>query len=236
MPTGISEADCLARRSQLDLTEQSNMPCTHLEGLSACSVFCSKDHSATDTGFPLVFPSIFNPVSHTLLNSVLWPVLSKQFSSWSERQSSARPPRPEVSQSHPRVAKRSFDRSSSRRPCPEVSQRHPRVADHPPTDLKTVSFRCHNRSSARRPCHRFFRAISAWRSSHLSALRHGDPAQRCLRGIPAWQRGYLSGLRHGAPSHNHLSGIPAWRRGLLSACWHGTLAHRCLGGILAESL
>ena len=98
-----------------------------------------------------VFPSIFNPVSHTLLNSVLWPVLSKQFSSWSERQSSARPPRPEVSQSHPRVAKRSFDRSSSRRPCPEVSQRHPRVADHHPTDLKTVSFRCHNRSSARRP-------------------------------------------------------------------------------------
>ena len=43
-------------------------------------------------------------------------------------------------------------RSSARRPCPEVSQRHPRVADHPPTDLKTVSFRCHNRSSARRPC------------------------------------------------------------------------------------
>ena len=28
----------------------------------------------------------------------------------------------------------------------------PCVADHPPTDLKTVSFRCHNRSSARRPC------------------------------------------------------------------------------------
>ena len=26
------------------------------------------------------------------------------------------------------------------------------MANHPPTDLKTVSFRCHNRSSARRPC------------------------------------------------------------------------------------
>ena len=28
----------------------------------------------------------------------------------------------------------------------------PAWRDHPPTDLKTVSFRCHNRSSARRPC------------------------------------------------------------------------------------
>ena len=87
-----------------------------------------------------VFPSIFNPVSHTLLNSVLWPVLSKQFSSWSERQSSARPPRPEVSQSHPRVTKRSSSRSSARRPRLQVPQRHPVVA-------KGAS----SRSSARRP-------------------------------------------------------------------------------------
>ena len=55
-----------------------------------------------------VFPSIFNPVSHTLLNSVLWPVLSKQFSSRPERQSSARPPCPQVPQWHPRVAKGVF--------------------------------------------------------------------------------------------------------------------------------
>ena len=66
--------------------------------------------------------------------------------------SSARPPRPEVSQSHPRVAKQSSIGPSARRPCPQIFQRHPRVADHPPTDLKTVSFRCHNRSSPRRPC------------------------------------------------------------------------------------
>ena len=33
--------------------------------------------------------------------------------------------------------------------------------------------------------HRFFRAISAWRSSHLSALRHGDPTYRCPSGILA---------------------------------------------------
>ena len=37
--------------------------------------------------------------------------------------------------------------------------------------------------------HRFFRAISAWRSSHLSALRHGDPAQRYPRGIILWRDG-----------------------------------------------
>ena len=59
--------------------------------------------------------------------------------------------------------------------------------------------------------YRCFRAISAWRSSHLSALRHGDPAQRCLRGIPAWQRGLLSALRHGDHAHRYFSGIPAWR-------------------------
>ena len=60
--------------------------------------------------------------------------------------------------------------------------------------------------------YRCFRAISAWRSSHLSALRHGDLAQRCLRGILAWQSVLLTGL------------------------WHGDPARRCLSGILAESL
>ena len=34
-----------------DLTEQANMPYTHLERLSACSVFCSRVYPATDTGF-----------------------------------------------------------------------------------------------------------------------------------------------------------------------------------------
>ena len=86
----------------------------------------------------------------------------------------------------------------------------------------------------RDPAHRFFRAISAWRSSHLSALRHGDPAHRYFRGIPAWRTipqplskrflsGVITGLRHGdpvqkaqrqpraisAPSPRHPSAIPA---------------------------
>ena len=59
---------------------------------------------------------------------------------------------PASSPHHPRAAKRSSISPSARQPCPEVPQRHPRVADHPPTDLKTFSFLCHNRSSARRPC------------------------------------------------------------------------------------
>ena len=75
-----------------------------------------------------VFPSIFNPVSHTLLNSVLWPVLSKQFSSRPERQSSARPPCPQVPQWHPRVAKRASIGTSARGLLPKVLQRHPSVA------------------------------------------------------------------------------------------------------------
>ena len=69
----------------------------------------------------------------------------------SSERSLARPPCPQVPQSHLRVAKQSSIGPSARRPCPEVSQRHLRVADHHPTDLKTVSFRCHNRSSARPP-------------------------------------------------------------------------------------
>ena len=55
--------------------------------------------------------------------------------------------------------------------------------------------------------YRCFRAISAWRSSHLSALRHGDPAHRYFRGISAWRTitqpiskrflsSVITGLRH----------------------------------------
>ena len=53
---------------------------------------------------------------------------SKQFSSQPERQSSARPPRLQASQWHPRMAKVASGRSSPRPPCPQVPQRHPRVA------------------------------------------------------------------------------------------------------------
>ncbi len=85
--------------------------------------------------------------------------------------------------------------------------------------------------------HRFFRAISAWRSSHLSALRHGDPAHRYFRGIPAWRRGLLDGLRHGYLAHRFFRAISAWRiitqpiskrflSGVITALRHGYLAQK----------
>ena len=161
-----------------------------------------------------------------------------------------------------------------------VNMRHwvaaPVWRDHHPTDLKTVSFRCHNRSSARRPSLQmpqwhpriipapsprhpraipassppgksvFYRMLAdsgpfSWTSRcSLGApvgLRHGDLAYRCFRAISAWRSSHLSALRHGAPSHNHLSGIPAWRTAsrpvhdrqltdALTGLWHGTPGHR----------
>ena len=90
--------------------------------------------------------------------------------------------------------------------------------------------------------HRFFRAISAWRSSHLSALRHGDLAYRCFRAISAWRSSHLSALRHGDPAQRCLRGIPAWRTitqpiskrflsGVITGLRHGDPAYRCLSGI-----
>ena len=135
---------------------------------------------------------------------------------------------------------------------PGPSPGHPSVADHPPTDLKTVSFRCHNRSSARRPCpegHQSHpRAIPApsprgetitqpiskrFLSGVITALRHGDLAYRCFRAISAWRSSHLSALRHGDPAQRCLRGIPAWQRGYLSGLRHGHLAQRYLRAILA---
>ena len=85
------------------------------------------------------------------------------------------------------------------------------MADLHPTDLKTVSFRCHNRSSARRPAHRRLRGSPApsqrgetitqpiskrFLSGVITGLRHGDLAQKDTRVIPA-------------PSPHHPRAIPA---------------------------
>ena len=121
----------------MGLTEEVNMPYTYLERLSACSVFCSRDRSATDTGFhhqeqsrirsQTVFRLIFGSASTRhpgpqALQS--HPRVAKE----SSDRSSARPPCLQVPQWHPRVAKRSSDRSSAQPPCPQVLQRHPVVA------------------------------------------------------------------------------------------------------------
>ena len=78
----------------------------------------------------------------------------------------ARPPCPQASQWHPRVAKRSSDRTSARHPCPEASQRHPRVAK-----------RSCIGSSARRPCPQVFQRhpVVAKGASGRSSARRTTP-------------------------------------------------------------
>ena len=91
------------------------------------------------------------------------------------------------------------------------------------------------------------RTIPARQNGHLSALRHGNPAQRYLRGILVWRtipqpisKRFLScvitGLRHGDPVYRHLRAISTWQSVLLTGLWNGHLAHRCLSGLLAEPL
>ena len=102
------------------------MPYTHLERLSACSVFCSRGHTATDTGVRHQVPS------HNWSPSGIRLIFGR---------SSARRPYLQMPQWHPRVAKGSSIRPSARRPCPQVLQSHPGVAKG-----SSIS------SSARRPC------------------------------------------------------------------------------------
>ena len=115
----------------------------------------------------------------------------------------------------------------ARPPCPQVSQWHPRVAkgssnrhfgtDTLPTDISVASRRGKGGLLSGlwhgHPAHKYLSGIPAWRRGLLSGLRHGHPVHRYLSGIPAWRRGLLSGLRHGHLAHRYLSGIPAWRRG-----------------------
>ena len=89
------------------------MPYTHLERLSACSVFCSRGHTATDTGVRHQVPS------HNWSPSGIRLIFGR---------SSARSPCPQMLQRHLSVAKGSSIRPSARRPCPQVLQSHPRVA------------------------------------------------------------------------------------------------------------
>ena len=94
------------------------------------------------------------------------------------------------------------------RAIPVPSPRHPRIIparrDHPPTDLKTVSFRCHNRSSARRPCPegseaapRYLRAILAPSQRHPSAIPALSPHHPRLASRSSTKCWPIRGLFHG---------------------------------------
>ena len=87
------------------------------------------------------------------------------------------------------------------------------------------------------------RTIPARQNGHLSALRHGNPAQRYLRGILVWRtipqpisKRFLScvitGLRHGDPAQRYLRAILAWQSVLLSGIRHDKLVHRYPRGII----
>ena len=156
----------------MGLTEEVNMPYTYLERLSACSVFCSRDRSATDTGFHHQEQSRIR--SQTVFRLIFGSA-------------STRHPSPQALQSHPCVAKGASGRSSARRPCPQVPQWHPRVAKcssdrssaqppclQMPQGHPSVSKGASGRSSARRSCLQMPRwhPSVASRSSDLSRSGH----------------------------------------------------------------
>ena len=73
-------------------------------------------------------------------------------------------------------------------------------------------------------------------SGVITGLRHGNPARRSFRAISAWRSSHLSALRHGDPVYRHLRAISTWQSVLLTGLWNGHLAHRCLSGLLADPL
>ena len=167
----------------MGLTEEVNMPYTYLERLSACSVFCSRDRSATDTGFHHQEQSRIR--SQTVFRLIFGSA-------------STRHPSPQAHQSHPCVAKGSSDRSSARPPCPQVPQGHPRVAKG---DFWTVFGTATLPTGTSEPS-------SRGEGGPLSALRHGDLAYRYLRGIPSWRRGYSFRPSGRRPCPQMLQGHP----------------------------
>ena len=162
------------------------MPYTHLERLSACSVFCSRGHTATDTGVRHQVPS------HNWSPSGIRLIFGR---------SSARRPYLQMPQWHPRVAKGSSIRPSARRPCPQVLQSHPGVAKG-----SSIS------SSARRP----YLQMPQWhprvaKRASIGTLARG-PSTEALLGqgrVPKERKsvpltGLWSGSRPGLARHPRL--------------------------------
>ena len=112
------------------------------------------------------------------------------------------------------------------RATPAPSPPHPRVADHPPTDLKTVSFRCHNRSSARQP----LLQSSQWHPRVAKRSSDRSLAQRPLPQVPQWHHRVTKGTSIGTlarrPSTEALLGqghVPKERESVpLTGLWSGS--------------
>ena len=113
------------------------MPYTHLERLSACSVFCSRGHTATDTGFRLQEPfhNRYSPGIRLIFGL-----------------SSARPPRLQAYQWHPRVAKGASISTLARGPSTEAFLGQGRVAKERKSVPLTGLWSGSRPGLARRPC------------------------------------------------------------------------------------
>ena len=142
------------------------------------------------------FPSIFRPVSLTLLNSVLWPV-PQNISKAAKRRSSIVPSGRVLWQDSSSVFPSIFHPVSNTLLNSVLWPVIPSIF-HPVslTLLSSVLWPVPQNNSQAGP---------------RGGLRHGHPAHKYLRGIPAWQIRHLSSLRHGHPAHRYSSSIPTCR-------------------------
>ena len=150
----------------MDLTEQANMPYTYLERISACSVFCSRDRSATDTGIRHKQPSLNR--SPAILRLIFGRSL-------------ARLPCPQVLQRHSGVAKGTSIDPLARGPSTEPLLGQGHVARLSGTGVKPVSCRCLGRTSARHPLReasRWHPGVAKWTS--IDPLARGPSTEPLL--------------------------------------------------------
>ena len=124
----------------------------------------------------------------------------------------------EASPRHPRAIPAPYHHHP--RAIPPPSPRHPRAILAPSPRGETIT----------QPISKRFL------SGVITGLRHGDLAYMCFRAISAWRSSHLSALRHGDPVYRHLRAISTWQSVLLTGLWNGHLAHRCLSGLLADPL
>ena len=151
------------------------MPYTHLERLSACSVFCSRGHTATDTGVRHQVPS------HNWSPSGIRLIFGR---------SSARRPYLQMPQWHPRVAKRASIGTLARGPSTEALLGQGRVSKERKSVPLTGLWSGSRPGLARPPCLQMpqWHPHVAKRSSDQSSAR-----SPCLQ-RSQWHPGVAKGL------------------------------------------
>ena len=150
------------------------MPYTHLERLSACSVFCSRGHTATDTGVRHQVPS------HNWSPSGIRLIFGR---------SSARRPYLQMPQWHPRVAKRASIGTLARGPSTEALLGQGRVSKERKSVPLTGLWSGSRPGLARPPCLQMpqWHPHVAKRSSDQSLARR--PCPQVLQSHPGVAKG-----------------------------------------------